>query len=78
MVAECRVLGSLLGKVSVVVLCPGQLLHVSVEGPGLRHAERVFPFCFLLSLEEVLFSLWEFNLRRDCGIGTAAYSVIPN
>lgn len=46
MVGECRVLGSLLGKVSVMVLCPEQLLHVSVGGPGLRHAELVFSFLF--------------------------------
>lgn len=74
-------LGSLLGKVSVMVLCPGQLLHVSLEvlvSDTRQSVGRVFPFYFLLSLEKVLFPLWEFILHTDCGIRTAAYSVIPN
>lgn len=76
-------LASLLGKASVMVVYSGQLLHVSLGAPGLRHrAECYVCFSFLFSslslLGNVPFSLWEFNLRRDCGIGTAAYSVTPN
>lgn len=74
-------LGSLLGRVSVMVVCPGQLLHVSLEvlvSDTRQSVGCVFPFYFLLSLEKVLFPLWEFILHRDCGIRTAAYSVIPN
>lgn len=74
--------GSFLGEVSAMVLCPWWLLRVSLGAAGVGHVAghygHVFPFSFLLSLEKVLLSLWDFNLCRYRGIRTMAYPITLN